>query len=250
MGRSKRSPSLSDNEEKEESEIPEEIMMRAREQVAREFLEACGRDKAKRKVVEELTETVLEHNLQSDAADDDEEYETIEESENSTGDSDDDDHEDSSNECLEVMNEIREYPYEEDQNGEVGEKAFDDFLDLLLPEKSDASFGYRRSGGIRPKRKAADIFSYDTAQTLVLAYHHIEFAGSIYSSDWLTGNIRDFNCGPIKKPMLLMCLQAQLFYRADTATLGKIIVDFDFPTLRGATLNCFESFLPLTVSLD
>lgn len=213
------SPLLSESDE-EVTDISEEVMARAREEVALEFLKACGADKEKRKVVEALAKIVLGRQLDTSTVDD-----------SSTASDDTDGNQDDADSFLNKMEEIIELPYEEDKNAEVGEKPFDDFKSLLLPKVSKATSSRRRTSSLDPKAKAIKVFGKEIAQTAVNAYQQIHTSGLIYSPAWLTGVIRDIKCGPINKKMLLMCLQEQRFARADVATLGKIIDDIEVSKL-------------------
>jgi hypothetical protein len=212
-----------DGDDSVASSLADQLMKKAREQVAREFMEACGKDKEKQKIVQDLSNQVLGYKMETQESDHNDESDMEEDDEN--------------DEEEKKMEEITEFPYEEDTDAEVKEKPFDDFKALLKPESKTPGQRSRRNGALIPTKEAVHAFGKEIAQRVVLAYHHISKAGQTYSNQWLEGDIRDVECGKIKKSLLLMCLQERKLATATQTVLGKICEDLELNKLVKAALT-------------
>jgi hypothetical protein len=209
--------SSDDENEISTSTMADQLMKNAREQVAREFLQACGNDKDKQRIVGELAKSVLGYLWNSSASEvarkirseDDEEDEVS--SASASADEDE-------------SVEISKHPYDEDETIEEGEYYFDTFKELLKPKSKNPDQYRRRNLALQPTKEAIRVFGDEArAKTMVMVSHRIRESGVVWSQGWLDGIIRDVNCGPIRKPMLLMCLSEERFSFTETAVLGKLI---------------------------
>eukprot|EP00980_Cylindrotheca_fusiformis_P019226 scaffold6539_cov120-Cylindrotheca_fusiformis.AAC.3 len=212
------------------SDIADELMKASREQVARQFLEACGKDKRKRELILELSETVLGYKIKVDGEVSDHDSEQEEEC------SDHDSEQEEDDTTATMMEEIDVYPYEEEANAEAKEQLFEEFKALLKPDLTSPS-KFRRRTPVAPKQEAIAAFGRETAQRAVLAYYHISKAGQTYSDTWLAGDIRDCECGALEPRLLLMCLQEQKLASATPAMLGKICDDLQLDNMVKAAVK-------------
>jgi flagellar biosynthesis GTPase FlhF len=119
------------------------------------------------------------------------------------------------------------WPYEEDENAEEEERAFDAFKAFFKPNISASNQSSRRNSGMQSSKEAIERFGEETAQSLVLTYRQIEKSLITYSSTWETGVIQDVSCGRLAKPLMLMCLQEERFAGANRAVLGKITEELE-----------------------
>lgn len=220
MSSSKKGSAKNDNPST--GSIADQLMKNAREQVARQFMQACGNDRQKRGIVQELSQNVLGYRIEV-------EEESLSEHT--------DDGCDENDAVATKMEEIVVYPYEEETNAEVKEQPFDDFKALLKPASKNPEQFRRRQAILTPTKEAVAAFGKGIAERVVLAYHHISKAGQIYSEAWLAGDIRDVQCGAMEPSLLLMCLQEQKLATASHAVLAKICEDLKLAQLVKSALE-------------
>lgn len=122
------------------------------------------------------------------------------------------------------IDEIEESPYQEGATAEVGEKLFEDFKELLIP---DNSAGRRQA---HASQKAIQVFGGDAARAnaIVDANTKIAFSGMLYTDVWTREKtINGFSLANINDNLLLLLLQEQrLGQRGTLDILTKIVVDF------------------------
>ena len=204
-----------------------------RRQVVQEFLEACGDDPNKRKVIRELAKKVLgSHDVPLNGE--------VRDSDTRSG-SGDDDSSDSSEDTnkykwadVNAMDEIDDSPYEIGASAEVGLDVFDEVKALLEPQDAESS---RR---IQPTERAIELMGLEVAYSMTMTSLNISQSGMVYSSSWLDGKIRDHDIRGLKKSMLLMCLQDHRFSRAESSVLSKLVEDLQITNIIREALDDWD----------
>ncbi|KAL3940438.1 MAG: hypothetical protein SGBAC_005022 [Bacillariaceae sp.] len=209
------------------------LMREARERVTRDFLEACEGDEAKRTVVLELCQKVLndeqysklilaERSKDEDAENEEVDSENDEQNDDGHDENDESDEGSSDDDGIPTMTVIKGKPYKDGVSAETGELPFEEFKDLLDPDENQPEQLSRRKPSLEPNKDAKRLFGDEDAKKLVNWHHHVKNSGQLYSEEWLEGKIRDQNLEKIEKPLLLVCLQDNKIAKASTAVLGKI----------------------------
>ena len=145
---------------------------------------------------------------------------------NASYDDDDDDDDSSEDEAPpedNPMELIEKSPYEVGEHAEKGTKLFAD-LEEVLTQPDDS---YQNAS----PRAVKAFGSMSEAIRIIKAREAIHHSGMLYSQEWIDGNLRGAGVGKIDRDIVLICLLAKRFGKAQDTLLSGILRDLQVCSL-------------------